>query len=154
MKIYVASSWRNDKQPEIVEYLRLCGYDVYDFKNPEVGDHGFHWSEIDENWKDWSPSEFRHGLGHQLAHDGFMKDMTALTESDVVVLVQPCGISAHLELGWACGSGKFSVVLLEKGEPELMYKMANALVTSPKEILPWLSEFSKMIEKRKNRADT
>jgi hypothetical protein len=34
VKIYVASSWRNAEQPEIVGLLRDLGHEVYDFKNP------------------------------------------------------------------------------------------------------------------------
>lgn len=30
MKIYVASSWRNNRQPDVVKFLRNLGYDVYD----------------------------------------------------------------------------------------------------------------------------
>ncbi|KKM57932.1 hypothetical protein LCGC14_1550120, partial [marine sediment metagenome] len=29
MKFYVASSWRNERQPHVVEYLRKMGHDVY-----------------------------------------------------------------------------------------------------------------------------
>lgn len=31
MKIYVASSWRNEYYPEVVQKLRDAGFDVYDF---------------------------------------------------------------------------------------------------------------------------
>lgn len=34
-KIYVASSWRNPYQPEVVAALRKTGYEVYDFRNPK-----------------------------------------------------------------------------------------------------------------------
>lgn len=33
-KIYVASSWRNPFQQEVVNILRDLGHEVYDFKNP------------------------------------------------------------------------------------------------------------------------
>lgn len=42
MKIYVASSWRNNRQPDVVKFLRDLGHEVYDFKNPKPGDDGFH----------------------------------------------------------------------------------------------------------------
>ena len=41
------------------------------------------------------------------------KDMAALRSADATVLVLPCGRSAHLELGWAAGSGQRTVVLLD-----------------------------------------
>ena len=43
-QIYVASSWRNEYYPEVVEKLREAGHDVYDFRNPPSGDPGFKWS--------------------------------------------------------------------------------------------------------------
>ena len=33
-KIYVASSWRNVFQQDVVDILRDLGHEVYDFKNP------------------------------------------------------------------------------------------------------------------------
>ena len=33
-KIYVASSWRNVFQQDVVAILRDLGHEVYDFKNP------------------------------------------------------------------------------------------------------------------------
>ena len=49
-KIYVASSWRNEYQQEVVKVLRELGHEVYDFKNPE-GRTGFQWSAIDKDWQ-------------------------------------------------------------------------------------------------------
>ena len=31
-KIYLASSWRNERQPELVRTLRQAGHEVYDFR--------------------------------------------------------------------------------------------------------------------------
>jgi hypothetical protein len=53
-RIYVASSWRNPYQPDLVAHLRLEGHAVYDFRNPFNGVPGFAWSEIDPDWKAWS----------------------------------------------------------------------------------------------------
>lgn len=36
-KIYVASSWRNVFQQDVVGILRDLGHEVYDFKNPPHG---------------------------------------------------------------------------------------------------------------------
>ena len=40
-KIYVASSWRNKYQPEVVAALRKAGHEVYDFRNPKDNPGGF-----------------------------------------------------------------------------------------------------------------
>lgn len=54
--------------------------------------------------------------------------------ADTFVLVLPCGRSAHLELGWACGQGKQTLILLDKMEPELMVKMVDHLCVSLSEL--------------------
>jgi hypothetical protein len=143
MYVYVASSWRNEYQPLIVNILQSAGYEVYDFRNPTQSDQGFHWSEIDPDWWLWDAREFRDSLSHPLAENGFAKDMAALQKCDVCVLVSPCGRSAHLELGWACGAGKKTVIMLAKEEPELMYKMAQYLCVSTKELLEVMEDISR-----------
>lgn len=46
--------------------------------------------------------------------------------ADTFVLVLPCGRSAHLEMGWAVGAGKATIMLLGPyTEPELMAKMCD-----------------------------
>ena len=134
MKVYVASSWRNDLQPEVVWRLAEAGHEVYDFRNPSMGPgargKGFHWSEIDPDWQAWTPEEFKSNLLHPLARDGYASDILGLKWCDAAVLVMPCGRSAHLELGYAIGAGKRSVILLSDGEPELMYGMADTICTS------------------------
>lgn len=129
MKIYVASSCRNNMQPLVVAALRNAGHGVFDFKNPAHG-FGFCWADIDFKWMDWSPSEFAEKLNHPLAVTAFKRDMEALALCDACVLVMPCGRSAHLELGYAVGTGKKTIILLSDGEPELMYRMVNGLATS------------------------
>jgi hypothetical protein len=131
MRIYVASSWRNSFQPQVVLDLRADGHEVYDFRHPAPGNNGFHWSEIDLGWKDWSAPEFRSALNHPIADRGFACDMDALRSAEAVVLLLPCGRSAHLEAGWAAGAGKRVLILLDPNgnEPELMYKMAEVYTT-------------------------
>jgi len=137
MKIYVASSWRNSIQPEIVEMLRRIGHDVYDFRKTAPGVAGFSWSEIDPNWKNWSPVEYRDGLRHSVAADGYSHDITALRNCDACVLVLPSGRSASWEFGYAMGQGKRgAVVMFEKEEPELMYREAT-IITNTDELFDW-----------------
>src|SRR4051794_23716790 len=106
LRIYVASSWRNTRQPEIVRLLREAGHDAYDFRQPSATQHGFAWSEVDGNWLAWTPKQFRQALSHPAARRGYELDMDALSKADVTVLVLPCGRSAHLELGFAVGAGQ------------------------------------------------
>ena len=140
MKIYVASSWRNQRQPTVVRALRDAGHEVYDFRNPLPGNTGFRWSEMDPDWQTWTPEQFRKALDHPIADSGFALDMDALRDCDACVLVLPCGRSAHLELGYARGECKHTLVLLEDGcEPELMYKMVNDVCCSITELVEKLN---------------
>lgn len=136
MNIYVASSWRNTRQPDIVTLLRAAGHAVYDFREPKPGEHGFAWSEIDEDWVRWNTFEFRAALTHPVARYGFANDMDALRACDACVLVLPCGRSAHLELGYAVGAGKRTFILAETlDEPELMYAMTGGVFANMDELL-------------------
>ena len=137
LRIYVASSWRNPRQPKVVQRLAEFG-NVYDFRNPAPGDTGFAWSDIDPDWRNWSPAKFRDALAHPIARRGFTLDMHALEAADVCVLVLPCGRSAHLELGFAVGAGRRTAVLLADGEPELMYRMVEFCALSVDELCGWL----------------
>lgn len=129
MLIYVASSWRNDIQPIAVEYLRERDFEVYDFRNPGPDNYGFHWSNIDPNWKSWTPGEYINNLNHPIAQAGYDLDWNAMEKSDGCLLINECGKSAHLEAGYFIGARKPCVILIRNGDPELMYKMATAVVT-------------------------
>jgi hypothetical protein len=131
MKIYVASSWRNEHQQDIVEMLTSLGHEVYDFKNPPHGKGGFHWSAIDPNWENWSAEAYRTALGHYIAEEGFKSDFDAMKWADCCLMVLPCGRSANTEAGWFKGAGKSVYVFYpsrEKHEPELMYKMHDGII--------------------------
>ena len=134
-KVYVASSWRNILQPHVVEVLRADGHEVYDYRHPEPGNDGFHWSAIDPAWKAWTSEQFSESLAHPIADKGFGLDMDALEACDACVLVLPCGRSAHLELGYAVGAGKPTVVYMPAAdEPELMYRMCDYIATDIKQV--------------------
>jgi hypothetical protein len=131
MKVYVASSWRNRFQSEVVGFLRFCGHEVYDFKNPRDGDHGFSWKQIEPDWENWTTPQYLKALGHPIAKAGFKSDMDALRWADACVLVLPSGRSAHLEAGWCAGAGKPLIIYIpEKQEPELMNLIADAITST------------------------
>lgn len=132
LKIYVASSWRNEQQQEVVKLLRGVGHTVYDFKDPALG---FHWRDIDSGWREWTPQIMRQALDHHLLNKVFAHDFEAMKWADACVTVLPCGRSAHLETGWFIGNKKPSLILLSDGDPEMMYKMATKLCISVDEVI-------------------
>ena len=127
-RIYLASSWRNELQPEFVRILREAGHEVYDFRHPSVQgppaapDAGFGWESVDPERRMYESAEaYREALRHPLAQEGFWADLRAMEWADTFVMLQPCGRSAHLELGWATGRDKDCWVVAQDGqEPELM----------------------------------
>lgn len=144
MRIYVASSWANRHQQEVVAALRRAGHEAYDFRHPDFrhpDGPGFSWADIDDGWEDWSCKEYVFGLFHPIAGDGFVRDFNAMLRAEAFVLVTPCGRSAHLELGWATGRGVRSyILLLERQEPELMYRLADRVVLSVDDLLVELND--------------
>ena len=138
MRVYLASSWRNPIQPAIVHILRRCGLEVYDFKNPhwpERNGGGFAWSDIDPAWSCWTVEAFRTALEHPTAQQGFGLDFEAMKSCDACVVLLPCGRSAHLEGGWFIGQGRPTYILSADGEePELMYLMADGIMSDPFEV--------------------
>ena len=145
--VYVASSWRNPFQSNVIDTLRAGGIDCYDFKNPEGGT-GFSWAEVKPGLapgiagkgSDWETIEdYLAMVAHPRAIKGFEADFAAMHRADTFVMVLPCGKSAHLELGWAIGAGKRTAILLEDPvEPELMYLAADYLAANVSDLIEWL----------------
>lgn len=147
--VYVASSWRNPIHTAVCATLTAAGIDHYDFKNPDGGT-GFSWREVRPvtvggpalpgKGADWEHVDtYLSMVEHPRAIEGFTADFGAMQKADAFVLVLPCGKSAHLELGWAVGTGKRTAILLEDPvEPELMYRMVDYLAASLFDLLGWL----------------
>ena len=141
MKFYVASSWRNQYQPKVVELLKEMGHEVYDFRNPAPNNTGFAWSEIDEDWEQWTTDEYLEALRHPIAESGFKLDFDAMKWADVCIMVLPCGRSANTEAGWMKGAGKKVYVYQPiKQEPELMYKIYDDILVREHDLINAFSE--------------
>jgi hypothetical protein len=149
MNIYVASSWKNLLQPIIVRRLREQGHEVYDF-------HG----SKRENWKDvtnvrdgCSALELQGALRTSITDGAFADNMQALMKCDACVLVLPCGLSAHLEAGWAAGNGKQVLIYFndenEIVEPELMYK-TGLLCVEMKQLLERVGQVDYLLKQQRN----
>lgn len=139
--IYLASSWRNPHYDGLRDQLRaLYGHDaIYDFK---VG--SFRWRDLLSDLPardDPSPgvqgaerhiqvncADMMRFIADPRAQDHFALDFQALKDSDTLVLLLPCGRSAHSEYGWAAARGLHTIVYQPAGvliEPELMYSWAD-----------------------------
>lgn len=148
MKIYLASSWRNQYQAAVLAELRAAGHIVYDFKNPAPDDTGFSWTKTDPELKtDLTVARLKRSLAHPAAVRGFGHDAHGMETADACVLLLPSGMSAHLEAGWIGGSGRLVVVLApELREPELMYKLFDCggetpIFATTAEVLTYLKRY-------------
>lgn len=148
--VYVASSWRNDVQPEVCSALFLRGVPHYDFKRPNGDPDGFHWSQVMDNYQRGGEAvgqkapvdEYIRALQHPRAIEGFHKDWDAMQRADTCVLILPCNRSAHLELGWFVGQGRRTAILLDGDfvTPELMYKMVDFMTSDITSLIRWIEE--------------
>lgn len=139
-KIYVASSWRNAFYPEVVERLRAAGHEVYDFRNPPHG-NGFHWSDVDPMYMDWTVEQYAAGLKDPKSEAQFKNDIQAMEWAEACVLVLPCGRSAHTEAGWFAGRGCKTIAYIpEMQEAELMYKLFDLVTGDLDEVLSALQQ--------------
>lgn len=134
-RIYVASSWRNKYQPEVVSKLVDFGHEIYDFRNPP-GKAGFQWKDIEESWQTWTMERYRELLTTTAdAAFGYTADRRAMQWADTCLLVLPCGRSAHLEAGYFHGANKRLIIYIpEPIEPDLMYLMADYICLTMDEV--------------------
>lgn len=141
-KIYLASSWKNNDQPQILQRLIGEGHEVYDFRNPPCRNRGFSWSSIDVDWNTWSSGQYLSNLLYrpECSH-GYLADLRGMEWADTCVLLLPCGRSAHLEAGYCKGRGKRLIIMLNNNfEPDLMYLMADHIVNHPHELTEVLGQ--------------
>ena len=133
MKIYVASSWKNPYVSSILTLLRRLRHEVYDFK----ASGPFNWVAT-EDYEIWTPTHCREQLDKPEPSIAFNLDMNALKQCEALLLVSPCGRSAHLEAGYAVAAGKITAAFIpETQKPELMYKMFNDVLVSMSELKNW-----------------
>ena len=130
--IYLIGSLRNPVIPEIGNYFRTEGFEVFDdwfAPGPEADDY-------------WQKYEKGRGRTYQEALKGWAGthvyefDRFHLSRADIVVMALPTGKSGHLELGWALGQGKRGYILFDK-EPErwdVMYQFATGVFFSKEEL--------------------
>jgi len=141
--VYVASSWRNEYQPEFLHLLRSNEIPHYDFRNPPSGSYGFSWRDVDPEYPSdnvkTSCTRYLKMVSHPIAKEGFEDDKKGMEAADTFVLIMPAGNSAHLELGWAIGKGLRTAILLDYNMvPELMYLLADFMTDDPLDILKWI----------------
>lgn len=104
MKIYIATSWKNENLAKnVAEVLRNDGHEVDCFCDESTGRYCFRWTDHFEKIEDANVFSF---LSLSEARKAFEEDKKFIDWCDAVVMIYPCGNSAHLEGGYAKGQGK------------------------------------------------
>lgn len=141
MKIYLASSWKNVAQvKELAGYLSSKGFEVDNFTDDSKGRFVFHWSEIGDIYE----LDAINFLQDERAQRAFEEDKKWIDWADAVVLLLPAGRSAHLEAGYAKGTGKLLIIVgdFPKGEFDVMYGFADLLTRDIREAAWYLGQHS------------
>jgi len=146
MKIYLASSWKNENLVSIVaDFFRYRGHEVDAFVDDSKGRYVFHWSEmLDSPDKSKSKLNAITFLKDKRSQKAFIEDKKWLDWCDICILILPSGRSAHLEAGYAKGQGKvlviYSSIEFPAGEFDVMYGFADLLSIDLKEIEEFINK--------------
>lgn len=118
MKIYIASSWRNQHGVEMLtSLLRAKGHEVISWVENNYGENHNHVTK---------KFSFEEWVNSSEADQSFDFDITGATTSDLVIYYAPAGMDACAELGAAWKSGVTIFGLSAKGENiGLMRKMVH-----------------------------
>ena len=144
--VYLIGSLRNPKVPELGNYLRTQGVEVFD-------DWYGAGPEADDCWQKYETERGRSYLealdGHA-AWNTFNFDHRHLSRCAACVLVMPAGKSGHLEFGFFIGLGKPGYVLFD-AEPErwdVMYRFAQGVYCDKELLLKDLTNHPLSIKKQ------
>jgi hypothetical protein len=127
LKIYIASSWRNQHAVEMLtDLLRHRGHEVVSFVEKAVCDEGRAGLRFDvEKWISSEDGERK-----------YLYDLAGATESDLVIYVGPSGTDAWAEVGAARGAGVKIYGLWSKGEQAgLMRRVMDRWFSNYRELL-------------------
>ena len=141
-RIYVATSWRNNKHHELISLLRENGHKVYDFTKPEGVFKQNVWDEISLDHDKCTSSQFVSAITTPSVEERFDNHLAAMSAADTCILLLPCGNSAHSEAGFMAGIGKRVFVFNYENQvrPELMYLLYEGYTNSVDDLLNWLKD--------------
>lgn len=145
LRVYIAGSFRNAVLcREAGAILRDAGFSTYVFC--DEGSEAFkHSTAIREKnlINSFTPMSALQNEHIQTIYD---LNMTELSQADVVVLILPCGKSAHMEAGWIKGVEGRLIIYgdMLKGEFDAMYGMADLVTNNFDEVAHKLNEYRTM----------
>ena len=136
---FISSRWRNrDQVIDLTEKMRELGLRVLSFL------------EYHPNREDvlLDPEKVMKRFESRFQDDEVVKqlsdlDLEHIRKADVVILLLPAGISAHMEIGYAYGLGKECILIGKPEKTETTYCMFSKTFTTSKEFIEALKEAMK-----------
>jgi hypothetical protein len=134
MKIYIASSWKNQHAVEMLTaLLRERKHEVLSFVENNYG----------EGHSAKKPMDFEEWIHTKQADSSFKYDTEGAMENDLVIYISPSGKDAAAECGMAWARGVPIIGLYAKGEDfGLMRKMMNYWCERYTEVLEVIDRLS------------
>jgi len=139
--IYLIGALKNQRIPDIGNLLRAQGYDVMDewFTPGEMADVNL------QEYERRRGRTYAEALNGRSVRNTFLFDRSYLDMADVVVLAMPAGKSAMLELGYAAGRKKSTILFLDGAEPDrydVMTRFVDRVCKTETELLIALKELA------------
>lgn len=127
MKVYTASSWRNQELVRnLAQVLRNAGnQEVYCFAEHSEQQVQFNWPDV----VDMDKTDGIQALELDISKRAFRVDFNGLEWCNVLILVNPAGRDSHFEAGFVRGKGGYVFIIGDwpKGEYSNMYHLAHKL---------------------------
>ena len=133
-KIYLASSWKRKETVSVMhDILVKRGHEADSFCRTDSKRVSFNWDELVEimynEGIDIRSANAIRMVDHWRVKEAFKEDKKYIDWADTLIMLMPCGRSAHLEAGYAAGTGKKLYIIggFEPGEFEVMYGFGDGM---------------------------
>lgn len=132
MRVYIASSWKNQHAVEMLtDKLRRKGWEILSFVENNNGEQAGHLAV-----ENGIPLDFDKWVASERGAVSFEYDLMGATTSDLVIYISPSGIDAWAEIGAAFACSVPIYGLQAKGERAgLMRRMISLWFTDYRELL-------------------
>ncbi|MCR4436843.1 MAG: hypothetical protein QHH06_14590 [Clostridiales bacterium] len=141
MKIYISSSWKNREEVrKLAVTLRRHGCEVFDFTDPACRKTHEAPPEMFPEQFDPSKHRYKEYIDRPEWRDAVAENREAIANSDLILLLLPCGIDATADWAYGVGLGKPSIIVGQPraGERSAVHLWAEAILESADEAVSYI----------------
>jgi hypothetical protein len=118
LEFYIVGSLRNIPRIRLFAFRLRCELEAHKYKNTIVNDSWTsHGCNVDKQYYKYIQSvgwTYTEAIQHEVVTSIFELDESFIERADVVIMLEPCGKSAALELGYAAGIGKKTYIIKDE----------------------------------------